>query len=304
MAATSRKMFFFKKKNQSAWSGWRKRHMKKVFCFFFSKKKTLLSLFMIAPGMCLAADWKPLDADNTLVIDSSRGRIVVAMAPHFAPLAVARVKQLAREHVYDGLLFHRVIDGFVDQTGNPNNHDGGVSVHPDLPPEFLFPLTDAQIGGVAARRSDGISGFTDVQPFEAMAAPGKPGHWRAWGAYCAGVAGMGRQAAITTANSEIFFMRAPARRLDHDYAVWGFVVAGMDAVRGVAVGEPPVHPDRMVRVQVMADMPAGERPALEIMDSGSAAFAARVAAARAARGADFSVCDVPVPVRVQDATRR
>jgi peptidylprolyl isomerase len=296
-------MFFFEKKKQKTfatlrtWAGWRTRKVIKVFCFFFSKKKTFLSLFIIAPGTCLAAAWKPLDADNTLVIDSSRGRIVVAMAPLFAPLAVARVKQLAREHVYDGLLFHRVIDGFVDQTGNPNNHDGGVSMHPDLPPEFLFPLTDAQIGAVAARRRDGISGFVGVQPFEAMAVPGKPGHWRAWGAYCAGVAGMGRQAAITTANSEIFFMRAPARRLDHDYAVWGFVVAGMDAVRGVAVGEPPAHPDRMVRVRVMADIPAGERPAVEVMDTGSAAFAARVASARAMRGADFSVCDVDAPVR-------
>ena len=262
---------------------------------FLSRKKIFVFFSVL---FLVAADWKKVDPDNTLVIDSSKGRIVVAMAPLFAPLAVMRVKQLAREHVYDGLLFHRVIDGFVDQTGNPNNHDGGVSSHPDLAPEFLFPLSDGQTGAVAARRSDGISGFVGVQPFEAMAVPQQAGRWRAWGAYCAGVAGMGRQAAITTANSEIFFMRAPARRLDHDYAVWGVVVAGMDAVRGVAVGEPPAHPDRMVRVRVMADMPAGEQPAIEVMETGSSAFAAHVAAVRAARGPDFSICDVSVPVRI------
>jgi peptidylprolyl isomerase len=298
-------VFLFEKKNQKTFANLayalpQPAHQgAKVFCFFFSKKKaffaTLAAVF--APGWGLAAEWKVLDPDNTLVIDSSRGRIVVAMAPQFAPLAVARVKQLAREHVYDGLLFHRVIDGFVDQTGNPNNHDGGVSSHPDLPPEFLFPLNDAQISAVVARRSDGISGFVGVQPFAAMAVPGKAGHWRAWGAYCAGVAGMGRQAAITTANSEIFFMRAPARRLDHDYAVWGFVVAGLDAVRGAAVGEPPAHPDRMVRVRVMADIAAGERPDVAVMDTASAAFGKIVQAARAKFGADFSVCDVGVPVR-------
>ena len=70
---------------------------------------------------------EPLDPANTLVIETSKGRIVVEMAPLLAPKAVERVKRLAREGVYDGLKFHRVIAGFVDQTGNPNNHDGGTS---------------------------------------------------------------------------------------------------------------------------------------------------------------------------------
>src|SRR5258708_5693781 len=69
-------------------------------------------------GAARQPDWRPLDPTETLVIDTSKGRIVVEMAPTFAPLAVARVKQLARDGVYDGLLFHRVIEGFVDQTGN------------------------------------------------------------------------------------------------------------------------------------------------------------------------------------------
>src|SRR5438045_1191313 len=83
-----------------------------------------------------APDWRPLDPQDTLVIETSKGRIVVEMAPLLAPLAVARVKRLAREGVYDGLKFHRVIEGFVDQTGNPNNRDGGTSTYPDLPAEF------------------------------------------------------------------------------------------------------------------------------------------------------------------------
>jgi peptidylprolyl isomerase len=244
-----------------------------------------------------AGDWYRLNPDNTLVVDTSKGRIVIEMRPDFAPLAVARVKLLSREHVYDGLLFHRVIDSFVDQTGNPNNHDGGVSAHPNLPPEFLFNLAAQNIDAMAARANDGIAGFVGVQPFVAMPGPGHPGTWRAWGAYCSGVVGMGRQAGIDTGNSEIFFMRAPARRLDHDYTVWGRVVSGLDVVRAINVGEPPAHPDQMLQVRVMADLPDAQRPKLEVVDTSGPAFHAAIEAARRKEGADFSVCDIAIPVR-------
>jgi len=108
---------------------------------------------------------------------------------------------------------------------------------------------------------------------------------------------MGRQADPGSGNSEIFFMRDAARRLDRDYTVWGRVVSGLDAVRAVAVGEPPAQPDRMIRVQVMADMPAAEQPRLEVMDARGPALRAIIAKMRAAKGADFSVCDVEIPVR-------
>ncbi|WP_374471300.1 peptidylprolyl isomerase [Phenylobacterium sp.] len=260
---------------------------------------------LAAATVALAAqgpgDWRGPDPENTLVVETSKGRIVVEMRPEFAPQAVARVKRLAREGVYDGLLFHRVIDGFVDQTGNPNNKDGGTSSHPDLPPEFTFRLPKGQSRAMVARRSDGQEGFVGATPFAAVsekeAARAADGTLRAWGAYCAGVVGMGRQADPGSANSEIFFMRDPARRLDRDYTVWGRVVQGLDVVRAMAVGEPPAAPDRMVRVRVAADLPAAERPGLEVMDTAGPAFAALAARTRAAKGADFSVCDVEVPVR-------
>jgi peptidylprolyl isomerase len=219
------------------------------------------------------------------------------MRPDIAPLAVARIKTLARTHVYDGLLFHRVIANYVDQTGNPNNHDGGTSSLPNLPPEFHFSLALAGIDAVATHGPDGISGFIGATPFQASPDPAHPGRWRAWAAYCPGVAGMGREADPNSANSEIFFMRAASRSLDHDYTPWGRVVSGMDAVLGVAIGEPPAHPDRMTHVRVMADMPTAEQPTLRVIDTTSPAFKAQIAALRRARGADFSVCDVPIAVQ-------
>ena len=263
--------------------------------------RTLVAAALLVALPAHAADWRSLDPQNTLVIDTTKGRIVVEMRPEFAPKAVERVKLLAREGVYDGLQFHRVIENFVDQTGNPNNKDGGVSQHPDLPPEFTFKLKPGDPAKVAVRASDAIAGFVGATPFVAAsdteAKRDPAGGRRAWGAYCPGVAGMGRQAAENTANSEIFFMRAASRRLDRDYTVWGRAVVGMDVVLAVKVGEPPADPDRMLKVRLAADLPAAERPDFEVMDENGRAFATLVEQTRQAKGADFSICDVAVPVR-------
>jgi peptidylprolyl isomerase len=242
-------------------------------------------------------DWRALDPDNALVIDTTAGRIVVEMRPDLAPKAVERIKRLAREHVYDGLLFHRVIDHFVDQTGNPNNKDGGTSAYPDLVPEFDARIARADLAPVA-KPSGAVLGFLGALPVEASAKVGPDGKARTWGLYCAGVAGMGRQAAEDSANSEIFFMRDPARRLDRDYTVWGRAVVGLDVIRKIKVGFPPKDPDKMLTVQVMADLPPAQRPKIRVLDPRGPAFAALIAKVRAAWGADFSPCEIDLPVRL------
>ncbi len=262
------------------------------------------ALFLGAPAIAgeaqltpAVAGWRPLDPDNTLLIDTTAGGIVVEMRPDLAPQAVARIKLLSREHVYDGLLFHRVIDRFVDQTGNPNNKDGGVSAHPDLEPEFDARIAPAALTPVA-HPAGGVLGFIGATPVEASARLGADGKARTWGLYCAGVAGMGRQAAENSANSEIFFMRDPAPRLDHSYTVWGRVVVGLDVVRAIKIGFPPKAPDTMLQVRIMADLPVAERPKIEVRDERSPAFAALLDHLRRTKGADFSPCDIELPTRV------
>jgi peptidylprolyl isomerase len=245
-----------------------------------------------------ASDWRALDPENVLVIDSTAGRIVVEMRPDLAPKAVERIRLLAREHVYDGLLFHRVIDRFVDQTGNPNNKDGGVSVHPDLEPEFDGRIAPANIAS-SSHPAGAVTGFLGALPVEASTRIGADGKARTWGLYCSGVAGMGRQKGWGTANSEIFFMRDPARRLDRDYTVWGRVVTGLDVVRKIKVGFPPKDPDKMTTVRVLSDIPASERPVIEVM--AGPALAALIAKARIAKGANFTPCDIDVPARTSGA---
>jgi cyclophilin family peptidyl-prolyl cis-trans isomerase len=76
------------------------------------------------------------DPENTLIIETTKGRVVIAMRPDLAPKHVERIKTLAREGFYDGIVFHRVIDGFMAQTGCPNGRGTGGSDYPDLPAEF------------------------------------------------------------------------------------------------------------------------------------------------------------------------
>lgn len=77
-----------------------------------------------------------VDLENTLVIETTKGRVVIELRPDLAPNHVARVKELAREKFYDGIVFHRVIDGFMAQTGCPGGTGTGGSDKPDLKAEF------------------------------------------------------------------------------------------------------------------------------------------------------------------------
>ena len=163
------------------------------------------------------------DPENTLVIElKDGGRVVVEMLPDVAPKHVARIKELARAGEYDNVAFHRVIDGFMAQTGDVANGDmendfnlrragTGGSKHPDLPAEF------------------------SKLPFDR------------------GVLGMARSQNPNSANSQFFIMLKDGHFLNGQYTVWGRVTEGMDHVDAITRGEPPSDPDRMVRVRVAAD---------------------------------------------------
>jgi peptidylprolyl isomerase len=77
-----------------------------------------------------------LDPENTLIIETSQGKVVIKLRPDLAPKHVERIKTLAREKFYDGIKFHRVIDGFMAQTGCPQGRGTGGSKYPNLPAEF------------------------------------------------------------------------------------------------------------------------------------------------------------------------
>lgn len=237
--------------------------------------------------------WRAADPARLLVIDTNRGRIVIEMEPRVAPKAVERVGLLARRGTYDGLLFHRVIDRFVAQTGNPNNRDGGGTELPDLKPEFWVRGPAASEVTWVRHTNDGREGVIGSLPIAKGADPQIP----AWVAHCPGMVGMGRQADPNSANSEIYIMRGSARGLDHNYTLFGRVLAGQAVVESLTVGEPPAKPDRMIRVRSAVDLPAADRPRLEVMDVTSRQYARFAAAQRRSHGDRLSVCDLLPPAR-------
>lgn len=258
-----------------------------------------------APAIA-ADDWRTVAPDNLLVIDTSKGRILVEMTPEAAPGHVARIRLLAKAGFYDGVPWHRVIDAFMAQTGDPLGTGEGQSWHPDLKAEFTF-RRDAQTPFVAVAAPAGaLVGFVQSLPVQtqpdAVMRTTADGKVHAWGLYCPGVAGMARDDAPDSANSQFFLMRQPYPALDKRYTVWGRVVSGLDVVRALKFSPNPdgivTEPDRMTRVRVAGDMAEGERPSVRLLSASSAPFRALVETTRAARGADFSVCDIDLPVEV------
>ena len=247
-------------------------------------------------------NWRQLDPDNTLYIDTVHGRIVIELYPEVAPRHVERIKTLSRAGFYDGLLFHRVVDDFMAQTGDPLGTGEGASSLPDLAPEFMFrrgadmPFVEAAASGNVRR------GFYKALPVESapdaqMAITGD--HKVAANAlHCPGIASMARADEPNSANSQFFLMRQPYPLLDRRYSVWGRVVWGQEAVMQIAVGSPPPHPDRMLAVRVAADLPSSERAPIFVLRTDGPQFHELIDDTRRRRGADFTVCDVQIPARV------
>ena len=171
-----------------------------------------LGALMLSAPAALAQAPKA-DPANTLVIELKSGRVLVELRPDIAPKHVERVKALAKQGFYNGLKFHRVINGFMAQTGDPKGTGAGGSSLPDLPAEFTpEPYRRGTIG--AARTQNPNS--ANSQFF-------------------------------------ICFNDMGCRGLTGQYTVWGQVTEGMDLVDLIARGEPPAAPDVMQKVYVLAD---------------------------------------------------
>ena len=164
------------------------------------------------------------DPENTLVIETTKGKVVIEMRPDLAPGHVEHIKKLAREGQYDGVVFHRVIDGFMAQTG------------------------DVKFGNAAkgetSRAGMGGSSYPNLKQ-EFNAEP----HTR-------GVVSMARAQDPNSANSQFFIVFDDARFLDRQYTVWGKVIEGMDNVDKIKRGEPVKDPDQIVSMKVAADVKA------------------------------------------------
>ncbi len=256
-----------------------------------------------------AGDWRVIAPENLLVIDSSKGRILVELEPRAAPAHVQRIRTLADQGFYDGHKFHRVLTGFMAQTGDPLGTGAGGSDLPDIAAEFTLRRgRDAGFAAIEGGIPDAVSGLVGSLPVQTQpdAQMMVTADFRtdASGLFCTGVLGMARAGDPDSANSQFFLMMGNNAVLNGQYTAFGRVLQGLDVVQSLKAGPEEedgrvaVDPDTMTRVRTAAALPEGERPVARVLDARSPAYQARIADLRATRGRQFSVCDAQPVVEV------
>jgi cyclophilin family peptidyl-prolyl cis-trans isomerase len=126
----------------------------RIFLFLKASLKVNLAaalLAILSLGMAQAQTTPPLDPQNTLYLDTKDGRVVIALRPDLAPKHVEQIKTLTKRGFYNGIVFHRVIEGFMAQTGDPTGTGAGRSDLPNIPAEFSS--TPYKRGSVGMARS-------------------------------------------------------------------------------------------------------------------------------------------------------
>ena len=166
------------------------------------------------------------DPENTVIMETTKGKVVIQLLPDLAPGHVARVKELAREGAYDGVVFHRVIEDFMAQTGDVKfGKQGGADFNP------------ARAGMGGSEKPDLKAEFSNMS------------HVR-------GTCSMARSQMPNSANSQFFICFTDAPWLNKQYSVWGQVIEGMENIDKIKRGEPVRDPDTIVSMKVAADVAA------------------------------------------------
>lgn len=263
----------------------------------------------------VATDWRPLDPEQTLYLQLDGGRVVMELAPRFAPQHVENIKTLVRAGYFDGLMILRVQDNYVVQWGDPESGDTAKarSLRPAqarVVPEFsieydkTFPFT----------RLPGTDGYAPVVGFSAGFAAGRdPAARQTWLAHCYGALGVGRDDASDSGNgAELYVVIGHApRHLDRNIAVVGRVIQGIELLsslpRGTAAMGFFAKPEQRVplrSIRLGADLPLAERIELDILRTDTDTWKTWVESRRNRhepwfkRAADFAdLCNIPVPVR-------
>ena len=254
-------------------------------------------------------DWHALDPQNTVYFELPGGRVIVELAPRFAPRYVANIKLLVRQGYFDGIAIERVQDNYVTQWGDASHEKALGAAARTLPAEFMVAARDLPFTALPDPDTYAPeTGFSEDFP-----SARDPKIGRAWLVHCYGMVGAGRDDDVDSGNgSELYAVIGQApRHLDRNIALVGRVVQGMELLSSLprGTGELGFYEKRQPRTtiraaHIAADLPPGERTALEVLRTDTHAFADWVESRRNRRDAWFKVpagrvdvCNVPIPVR-------
>ena len=268
-------------------------------------------------------EWRTPDPQNLIFMQLPQGRVAIELAPDFSPLHAANIRTLVRGHYFDGLAIIRVQDNFVTQWGDPNDDESGDKnkirslgkARKTLPPEYTRTI-DPKLPWTAL--PDGDVYAPEVGFSEGFPAARDPASGQEWLAHCYGAVGVARDVDPQSGSGSSLYAvigQAP-RRLDRNLAIAGRVIEGMPLLSGLPRGAEPMgfytNPAQRISIEsvrLAADIPAKDRPALEVLRTDSPTFAALVEAKRNGRNAFYALpagkvdlCSIDVPVREQRAT--
>ncbi len=260
-----------------------------------------------------ASDWRTLDPANTLYMELDSGRVIIELAPDFAPEHVGNIRTLAKEGFWNGLNIYRSQDNWVVQFGDPTEDEakrkplGSAKAH--LPAEFERKAEGLEFAALPDR--DGWApqvGFVDGFP-----AGRDPASGQAWAAHCYGTLGAGRDTAPDSSNgTELYVVIGQSpRQLDRNITVVGRVVRGMELLSVLKRGPDPMGmyaapsdytPIRAIRLA--SEVPEAERTPLQLLRTDSKTFRDATEARRNRRdgwyvrpAGHIDLCNVPLPVR-------
>jgi peptidylprolyl isomerase len=268
-----------------------------------------------------AQDWRDVDPNNLVLIDTRYGEVAVELAPQFAPKHGERLRALIRAHFYDGLSFYRVVDGFVAQggigegTASTKDHPKeaeSLKQWPPLKAEFERPIgsdvrfTPLGNADLFAPEAGHVNGFPVGRD---------PKTRTLWIIHCPGTFAFARDNEPDTASTEFYIVIGQApRRLDRNLSAFGRVLDGMQYLQTLERGDPKIENgviqdvgkrDPIVRMRLASDLPATERPHFQVMRTESASFA-KEKDLRKNPAPEFyvhtpppvlDICAMPVPVR-------
>lgn len=260
------------------------------------------------------ADWRALDPEHTLYLELESGRVVIELAPEFAPRHVANIKALARAAYFDDGAIVRVHDNYVTQWGQPDEQRDMGPAKASLQPEFDRPLDKDR---PFTRLPDGDVYAPEAGFSEGWAVARDPASGREWLAHCYGMLGVGRgnETDSGSGNSLYAVIGHGPRHLDLNITLAGRVVQGMELLSALPRGTGTLgfyeRPEQFVRIRslrVAADLPPEQRTELEVLRTGTRSFADYVEALRNRGGEWFvkpagsiDLCNARIPVRARAA---
>ena len=256
-----------------------------------------------------ASAWRTLDPDDTLYMTLPQGRVVIELAPQFAPRYVANIKKLVRQGFFNGLPIFRVQDDAVAEWGDPTDRKSVGMARRMVAAEFERPLRDLSFTALPDPDTYAPQvGFSDSLP-----AARDPVFGRAWLVNCYGMVGAARGNNVDSGGGTALYtvIGGPQRQWDRNTTMVGRVVEGMALLSTLPRGNGPlgVYTSRgqwvrIESVQIAADLPRAKRASLEVLRTDTPTFTQYVDALRNRRGPWFkvpagrvSVCAIPLPVR-------